>query len=133
MKEIVILVVEDIRDRMQDLCQPVINHFKENDQVTVRFRWAKSIEMADYLIACSRELNFDIVVMDACIPGEKTNTQPLIKKLLERSFAGEIVTFSNDQKCNQELMDAGATIKSNKKEAATVIIELINKLLFGSN
>lgn len=67
-----------------------------------------------------------LVVMDACVPGRKLNSIPLVRKIRE-TFQGPILASSRDPYYCQELMRAGCShqVDEGIKESAPFHIQRI--------
>lgn len=57
--------------------------------------------------------NPDAIVMDACVPGDKPTTIPLVKAI-RIHFSGPIIAASADPKFREMLMAVGCDHQSNK-------------------
>ncbi|OGD67727.1 hypothetical protein A2442_04120 [Candidatus Campbellbacteria bacterium RIFOXYC2_FULL_35_25] len=68
----------------------------------------------------------DLVIMDACVPGDEPNSMPLIRKMKKSGFDKPIITASSKESYNQILLDAGATHNGKSKMGA---VELALTLL----
>lgn len=51
----------------------------------------------------------DIILLDACVPGNRINTIPLLKHFRTSGYDGRVIAVSNDHDFNVALLQAGAT------------------------
>lgn len=64
------------------------------------------------------------VVMDACVPGRKPNTPPLVKKI-RVAFEGPIIAVSSDPEYQQILMSAGCSHRCEKNDLPAKLLEIL--------
>ncbi len=70
--------------------------------------------------------DIDVILMDACVPGDTPNTMGLVSKIRE-TFKGPIITISSDSSYSKKLIEAGCNYESNKYEAAQDAFEIMSK------
>lgn len=68
--------------------------------------------------------DFDVILMDACVPGDDPNTMWLVEKMRE-TFKGPIIAISSVPEYRQELIKAGADHEAEKTEVAAKVLELV--------
>lgn len=92
------------------------------DGKEVLFVSALTISEAEKLFA----ENPDIVaiIMDACVPGSRLTTEPLVKKFRE-TFAGPMIAASVDPNFRQMLLRAGCDYESEKDSVSQKLIEVL--------
>ncbi len=62
----------------------------------------------------SEHTDIDLIAVDACVPGDEINTQPLIRKIRE-TFAGPMVAVSKSSFSRECLVRAGCDHESEKE------------------
>lgn len=67
----------------------------------------------------------DAIVIDACVPGNEPNTQPLVKKFREKGFLGPIIGTSSCEEYRQELMQCGCSHQAEKDKVPALLLELL--------
>lgn len=94
-KPLTILLVED----SPTWCEDFTRMFTDDGNFVVLTKTIKETEER-----LSQNVNFDLIVMDGCVPGDALNTLPLIKKIRnEFNFKGYMMASSSDSD-NLELM-----------------------------
>ena len=89
----------------------------------VKLLIAQSIEEATQLFNANPDI--DIIIMDACVPGNELNTVPLVQ-LFRKTFTGPIITASSVNEYNFALLEAGCSHNGYSKEgAAKTVLNLI--------
>ena len=71
-----------------------------------------------------RHPDLAVILMDACVPGDKPNTMGLVRKM-RKTFKGPIVAISNYDKYREELMRAGCDYEAEKDDVAKKVLELV--------
>ncbi len=98
-----ILVVDD-----EDFFHEIIRK-KLKDKVTILS--AFTIEQAEEVFSANPDL--DIIVMDACVPGDSPTTPPLVRRMRE-IFSGPIIATSSLGRYRRKLVEAGCDHESIK-------------------
>lgn len=112
-----VLVVEDRYDKFE-----MINVWLDDK---VRVLHAPNLSSAERLFD-ENQKDIDLVIMDACVDGEKPDTMPLIRQMIATGFNGAIIANSSCFYFNDILIEAGATHKTLKKlEAGTLALQLL--------
>lgn len=83
--------------------------------------WGQTLEEGEKIFENNPDL--DLIIMDACVPGQIPNAMPLVKKIIATGFKNPIIACSS-MFC-MELLEAGATHEANKYDAAKLAIELL--------
>lgn len=65
-----------------------------------------------------------LILMDACVPGDRPNTMFLVKKM-RKTFSGPIIAISSLSEYRQELIKAGCDHEVEKAKAAQKVLELV--------
>lgn len=99
--------------------KPMLKKALSNKVKVIR---ALCIEEAKKKFAANR--NIVAIVMDACVPGNLPNTQPLVKKLREK-FTGPMIAASSAPEFSQALVDAGCSHKCDKD----FVPDMVRKIL----
>ncbi len=68
---------------------------------------------------------FDLVVMDCCVPGGEPNTMGLVRFMRAKEFAGPILANSSISEYIGQLVYAGASHSCNKDEVPEKIKEIL--------
>lgn len=98
-----VLIVKDHPSLGKDMVRYFRIWFKDQVSVTL----ADSILDAQTYFEKS-PLGFDLIVMDACVPGHVPNTIPLVH-LMRETFIGPIIACSSEQEYAEQLIAAGCT------------------------
>lgn len=69
--------------------------------------------------------DFDLIIMDACVPGDNPNAMPLVEEIVKSGYDKPIIASSTVKDYRQELIDAGATHEANKREGAEMALKLL--------
>lgn len=85
--------------------------------------WADSLEKGKSLFGENPDI--DLIIMDACVPGDAPNSMPLIKHILEAGFKNPIIGCSSMSFYTNNLIEAGATHKSDKDKVGKLALELL--------
>ena len=64
--------------------------------------------------------DIDLVVMDACVPGDDPTTFPLTC-LIRKTFSGPMIAASSNPKLRQELMQHGCDYESEKRGVPRIV------------
>lgn len=64
----------------------------------------------------------DGMIVDACVPGRRPTTIPLVKYVRSRKFRGPVIAASSVELYRDELMAAGATHQAAKDQAHNVLL-----------
>ena len=118
-----ILLVEDEKS-LAKLFRRRLDRKNEDEQAMVVF-WADSVEGAKGLFDSYKD-DLDAVVLDACVPGKKINTVPLLGFILNSGFDGPIIVNSSIPKYSADLVSAGATHACSKNEAPYLTRKLLS-------
>ncbi len=102
-----VLIVEDMEE-FHVLWKGYLNDFSSEIVLLSAF----SIEEAEELFSANSDI--DAIVMDACVPGDEPNTQPLVRKF-RKTFAGPIIASSSVEEYRKELIKAGCDYESESK------------------
>jgi len=111
-----VLVVEDHEGYFA-----AINHDLK-DKVEVLH--AETLEEGDNLFQSHPDV--DLVIMDACVPGDSPNAMPLVKKIVDSGYSKPIIACSSMPFYTRKLVDVGATHQSDKYGVAKMALELLN-------
>lgn len=68
-----------------------------------------------------------LILMDACVPGDRPNSMPLVQKI-RRSFTGPIIATSSDPRFRKILLQAGCNHEADKQMAGLLAIELLQSV-----
>jgi DNA-binding response OmpR family regulator len=69
--------------------------------------------------------DIDLIIMDACIPGDSPNAMPLVKKIVDSGYDKPIIACSSESEYTKQLVAAGATHSANKGEVAQMALKLL--------
>lgn len=89
----------------------------------VEILWAEELKQGEYLFENNPDI--DLIIMDACVPGNKPNSMPLIEKIVKSGFDEPILASSSSHQFSQQLVWAGATYIVDKNNAAKKALELL--------
>lgn len=111
-----ILVVEDNEPDFSDMELGLSN-------LAVVF-WAETLEKGE---ACFRENpDVDLIIMDACVPGNEPNSMPLIASILASGYTKPIIAISGMANFSRMLVTAGATHEATKQGVVKMARDLLN-------
>ncbi len=119
-----ILVIED-NQRYSDA---IVKGFRDLGASTVST--ALTIPAARDLLfgqGVSASIRFDIVVVDACVPGDDYNTGEIIRQLRREGFDGILVAASSLARYRFAQMDDGCTINGGPDKAKIPLV--VRKML----
>ena len=112
-----VLIIED----HEGLQKSYKRALKEKVEIIQAF----TINEAEKLLIANPDIG--LISLDACVPGNKINTLPLLKKIKE-VFHGPIIAASSDPQFNAELIKNGCTHKCEDKfELPQTIIKILEK------
>ena len=109
------------RRRYGKLCQSVEK--RELDE-KVEVLWASNLEDGEKLFTENQDIV--LVVMDACVPGDKPTSMSLVRKIREGGFTKPIIAKSSLGSYRNKLLEAGA---SHEAEDIFDIPSLVMELL----
>lgn len=70
--------------------------------------------------------DLDLIIMDACVPGDKPNAMPLVREIRRRGFDKPIIASSSITAYCNLLVEAGAThTVDSKNEAPKCALQLL--------
>lgn len=85
---------------------------------------AKSIPEAKSLF--QKNPDIDVIVIDACVPGEKINTLSLVRSF-RKTYSGLMIAISTDGDYQKQLVEAGCNDRcKNKRLLVEYITDLLN-------
>lgn len=84
---------------------------------------ADSINAAEKLFTENQDI--DLVVMDACVPGDSPTTIPLIHKIRE-TYKGPMIATSSISAYRKMLMEAGCNIECIKQDVVKKVLEVLS-------
>lgn len=67
----------------------------------------------------------DLIIMDACVPGYRPNTMPLVEEIVGSGYDKPIIASSGEEFYRQKLIEAGATHEADKREAPKLALNLL--------
>jgi len=111
-----VLVVED-----DDIWFRIINQDFNGKVEVLR---AKTLTEGDDLFRDNPEV--DLIIMDACVPGDFPNAMPLVKKIINSGYVKPIIACSSMSPYIIKLVEAGATHQSDKGKVAEMALKLLN-------
>ena len=85
--------------------------------------FASSIKEAEQQFTTNPDLS--VIVMDACVPGDRPTTPPLVQKFRE-TFSGPMIAISGSEQYRNQLMQAGCDHKSTKEEMSAKVKEVLH-------
>lgn len=85
--------------------------WRKNLDGKINLLFASSVERAKEMFAENPDL--DAIVVDACVPGDYPNTQPLVREF-RKTFRGPIIAISSSAEYRDMLCDAGCNYESEK-------------------
>ena len=97
---------------------------KEGLEGKVEILRAIMVEQAEKIF--EKTPDFDLIVMDACVPGSKVTTIPLVEKIIKSGYNKPIIASSANESFRQYLLNAGATHEAKKLDVANKVLELLN-------
>jgi len=101
----------------------------EQEASAINVLVAETIPQAEELFAANPDI--DAVLMDACVPGIEPNTEPLVKKMRERSAGLDIIAISDRKEYRERLMQAGCNHEvddDGKRRAPKKLLEVLGLL-----
>jgi len=113
-----ILVVED-----DNLYFSIIEGDLSTEAITI-IR-AETLLDADDFFEKNRD-DLDLIVMDACVPGDEPNSMWLVRKIISSGYKKPIIACSSSSEYRETLMRAGATHQTNKFQAVKKIKSLLD-------
>jgi len=116
----IILVVEDDDDFFLSL----VAFIKNEDSEIMR---ASTLEEGKKIFFENQE-KINLIIMDACVPGQEPNSMPLIEEIIKSGFSKHIVGLSSSFNYLFKLRDAGATNIISKSDLMVIrnkIFELL--------
>jgi CheY-like chemotaxis protein len=72
-------------------------------------------------------VSFDIILMDACVPGEKPNTMSLVTDIRGFGFTGPMVAISSIEVYRHKLVNAGCDHECAKWYLNTTLPDILAK------
>ena len=102
-----VLVVED-----NEMWRTVVKRGLNNK---VQILFADTITKAEKIFEENSDI--DLVIMDACVPGDIPNTQPLVRKI-RQTFEGPMIAMSSMPPYRKQILVAGCDYEVEKKEDA---------------
>ena len=78
-----------------------------------------------YELFCKHS-DIDLIMIDACVPGDRPNSMPLVQRIVAGGYNKPIIACSSMPKYSRELISVGATHMADKNEAATMALHLLN-------
>lgn len=87
---------------------------------------ATSIEEAEERFAANPDIA--AIAVDACVPGKKPTTLPLVRKI-RGTFGGPMIAISGEEGYRKNLMDAGCDYQCVKKDLHKVLVEVLGLAL----
>ncbi|MDP1833436.1 MAG: response regulator [Candidatus Moranbacteria bacterium] len=73
-----------------------------------------------------RNTDIDLIIMDACVPGDRPNSMSLVRKIVQAGFTKPIIACSGLYEYREELLNAGATHDAKKNKVAELALEILN-------
>ncbi|KKP33051.1 MAG: hypothetical protein A2312_01330 [Candidatus Staskawiczbacteria bacterium RIFOXYB2_FULL_32_9] len=70
-------------------------------------------------------IEFDLIVMDCCVPGDMPNTMNLVKSIRVAGFDGPILANSSQEYFVEMLQNAGCDYGCNKDEVPQKVLEIL--------
>jgi len=84
-----------------------------------------SLQNADSYLKLDTFKETELIVMDACMPGNKPNTMSLIEKIIAMGYKKPIIAASSKEEYSQVLVKAGATHYSTKAGIVGEILKVL--------
>ena len=113
-KKVKVLIVEDGRREQYIWCKKLAG-----EVVVVS---AFSIMEAEKQFATNPDIV--AIVMDACVPGDRPTTPPLVRRFRE-TFLGPMIAVSGRSDYQQQLLEAGCDYQSSKKDLPEKLLEVL--------
>lgn len=92
---------------------------------------AHTIEDAHIMIVSQRDAN--VILLDACVPGDDINTIPLLTDVLDTMPKAKVVAISSDSLYNNELVRNGAHASIWKNDLTRLLINVGLERFFEPN
>jgi CheY-like chemotaxis protein len=83
---------------------------------------ALTIGEAEELFSANPDVN--LIVMDACVPGDRPNTISLVQKIRQK-YAGPMIACSSLREYRHLLIEAGCDQEASKLDLPTVIKKIL--------
>jgi len=83
---------------------------------------ALTVEEAEELFSANPDVN--LIVMDACVPGDRPNTFSLVQKI-RQTYTGPMIACSSLKEYRRLLIEAGCDREASKLELPTVIKKIL--------
>ena len=109
-----ILAVEDLQHKQDEWRSALNGRVDFLSALTIK----EAIELFD------NNPDVDVVVMDACVPGDTPTTQGLIRKIRE-TFKGPMIACSSDSSYRRLLMSCGCDHQALKDDVPTKVLEVL--------
>ena len=109
-----VLVVEDEEE--------VQGRYKQQLGSKVVLISALSIEEAEEQFAANPDI--DAIVMDACVPGDRPTTRPLVR-MIRGTFAGPMIATSGHPGYRKILVEDGCSHESSKYNLPSKLLEVL--------
>lgn len=96
--------------------------------------WKRDLQKVELLVADSIEEakkifsqndDVDLIVMDACVPGDEPNTMNLVREM-RKTYHGSILANSSVLKYREILLNAGCDKECHKKDVVEKILEILS-------
>lgn len=112
-----VLLVEDDSDARSR----IVAAFKSDWPDSLVIHEAATVEVASELFQ-THQAQLDLVLMDACVPGNSPNTQKLVGAIREAGFAGPMICISSLPRYGEELIAAGCSSYHSKRDPVSLVI-----------
>ena len=109
-----VLIVEDEK-RWQE-------NYKQDLDDKVLIISAFTIEEAQRCFAENPDIK--AIIMDACVPGDRPTTLPIVRKFRE-TFFGPMIAASSDPDYREDLVSAGCSHETPKWDAPKKLLEVL--------
>ena len=87
--------------------------------------WACSLQEGEEKFFANGQ--FDLIIMDSCVPGRVANSMDLVKTIKASGFDKPIVANSSLPDCLEAIYEAGATHKAYKNDVIKVVLSLLGQ------
>lgn len=112
----ILLVEDDARAR-----EVIVKAFTHDWPDSLVVHEAETIARAKELFQ-QHGAELDLILMDACVPGNSPNTMGLVKSIRDGGFSGPMICISSLTKYGAELMEAGCNSYHTKRDIAGLVI-----------
>jgi len=110
-----VLVVEDDDRDFEEIRKGFDDRFE--------ILWGKTLQEGEVIFTDNQDIC--LVIVDACVPGSRPTSMPLVKKICASGFTGAIIAVSGQEYFSKMLLKFGATHETAKWQAPALAIKIL--------